>query len=82
MSSRGSNRQSLGQAVFDRLLQDQSQLSENRSASCATRQAHDRLGTVETTRDSGTLVDLSSKCAADAVVEGLRLGESKHAHRR
>ena len=36
-----------------------------------------RLGTVETSKDSGTLVDLSSKCAADAVVEGLRLGETE-----
>ncbi len=41
-----------------------------------------RLGTVEPNKVSGTLVVLSSKCAADAVVEGLRLGETRHGNRR
>jgi len=73
----------LAEPVFERLLSDQSQLSEksiNELRDIAQR-TH-RLATVETNKDSESLVELSSKCAADAVVEGLRLGEAKHSHRR
>jgi hypothetical protein len=73
----------LAEPVFERLLSDQSQLSEksiNELRDIAQR-TH-RLATVETNKDSESLVALSSKCAADAVVEGLRLGETKHTHRR
>ena len=73
----------LAEPVFERLLSDQSQLSEksiNELRDIAQR-TH-RLATVETNKDSESLVELSSKCAADAVVEGLRLGEAKHTHRR
>jgi hypothetical protein len=37
-----------------------------------------RLATVESHRDADTLVDLSSKCAVDAVVEALKLGDARH----
>lgn len=68
----------LNEAVFDRLLEDQSQLSEQsigelRSIANRTR----RLATVGETSGSETLIELSSKCAVDAVVEALRLGEVK-----
>ena len=73
----------LNEAVYERLLQDQSQLSEKaigelRDIANRTQ----RLASVESNKDSETLVELSSKCAVDAVVEALRLGEAKHAHRR
>lgn len=73
----------LAEPVFERLLQDQSQLSEKSIADLRdiANRMH-RLGTVETNKDSETLVDLSSKCAADAVVEALKLGEARQAPRR
>ena len=67
----------LAEAVLDRLLQD-SQLSEKSITELrdiATR-TH-RLA--EANGEDETLADLSRKCAVDAVVEGLRLGDSKHA---
>lgn len=72
----------LNEAVFDRLLQDQSQLSEKSIGELRdiANRTH-RLASVEVNKDSETLVELSSKCAVDAVVEALRLGEAKHAHR-
>ncbi len=73
----------LAEPVFDRLLQDQSQLSEKSISELRdiANRTH-RLATVDSNRDSETLTDLSSKCAVDAVIEGLRLGEAKHGHRR
>lgn len=72
----------LAEPVFERLLQDQSELSERSIAELRdiANRTH-RLATVESNKDSGTLVDLSSKCAVDAVVEALRLGEARYAHR-
>jgi len=70
----------LAEAVLDQLLQDQSQLSETAIGelrSIANR-AH-RLSTQES-GDRQTLTELSRKCAVDAVVEGLRLGEAKQAN--
>ena len=70
----------IAEAVLDRLLKDQEQLtdstvSELRSIANRTH----RLATVESRGvDSETLVELSQKCAVDAVVEGLRLGDAKH----
>ena len=67
----------LAETVLDRLLQDQSQLSETAISelrSIATR-AH-RLSTQEE-GERRTLAELSRKCAVDAVVEGLRLSEAK-----
>lgn len=69
----------LADAVLDRLLQDHSQLSETAISelrSIANR-TH-RLSTQES-GDRRTLSELSRKCAVDAVVEGLRLGEAKQA---
>jgi len=66
----------LSDAVFEKLLADQQRLpdtaiKELRSIASRThwlaRQAEDR--------DIAILADLSRKCAVDAVVEGLRLGE-------
>ena len=72
----------LAEPVFERLLADQSQLSEKSITELRdiANRTH-RLGTVEPSKDSETLAELSSKCAADAVVEALRLGEAKHTHR-
>ena len=72
----------LNEAVFERLLADQSQLSEKAIGELRdiANRTH-RLASVESNRDSETLVELSSKCAVDAVVEALKLGEAKHAHR-
>jgi len=69
----------LAEAVLDKLLADQSQLSETAISelrSIANR-AH-RLSTQEA-GDRQTLTELSRKCAVDAVVEGLKLGEAKQA---
>ncbi len=69
----------LSEAVLERLLQDQSQLSETAIGelrSIANR-AH-RLSAQEA-GDRQTLTELSRKCAVDAVIEGLRLGEAKRA---
>ena len=73
----------LAEPVFDRLLQDQSQLSEKAIGELRdiANRTH-RLASVEGSKDSGTLVELSSKCAADAVVEALKLGEAKYGHGR
>ncbi|HEX3676904.1 MAG TPA: PilZ domain-containing protein [Sphingomicrobium sp.] len=67
----------LAEAVLDRLLEDHGALSESAIGelrSIATR-AH-RLSTQEES-ERRTLSELSRKCAVDAVVGGLRLGESK-----
>jgi hypothetical protein len=69
------------EAVLDRLLQDQTQLSEmaiSELRSIATR-AHS-LSTQEE-GERRTLAELSRKCAVDAIVEGLRLSEAKQAGR-
>ncbi len=73
----------LAEPVFERLLQDQSQLSATSIGELRdiANRTH-RLATVESNKDSETLGELSSKCAADAVVEALRLGEAKHTPRR
>ena len=69
----------LADAVLDRLLQDHDQLPEaaiSELRAIATR-TH-RLAAQEA-GERRTLVELSRKCAVDAVVEALRLGETKHA---
>ena len=73
----------LAEPVFDRLLQDQSQLSEKSIGELRdiANRMH-RLATVEQGKDSDTLVDLSKQGAVDAVVEGLRLGEARHTSQR
>lgn len=67
----------LAEAVLDRLLEEHGPLSESAIGelrSIATR-TH-RLSTQEES-ERRTLAELSRKCAVDAVVGGLRLGESK-----
>ena len=73
----------LNEAVFERLLADQSQLSEKSIGELRdiANRTH-RLAAVESSKDSETLGELSSKCAVDAVVEALRLGEAKHSNQR
>ena len=70
----------LSEAVFERLLEDQKQLSETTITelrSIANR-TH-RLATMQENQDQETLAELSKKCAVDAVVEGLRLGDARQA---
>ena len=73
----------LAEPVLERLLQDQSQISEQTIGELRdiANRMH-RLGTSQSSKDSETLVDLSSKCAVDAVVEALKLGEARHGQRR
>ena len=73
----------LAEAVLDSLLRDQNQLSETTISELRdiANRTH-RLATIQPTGDSQTLVDLSRKCAVDAVVEGLRLSDSKPDSRR
>jgi hypothetical protein len=71
----------LAEAVLDRILQEHGALSETAIGelrAIATR-AH-RLSAQEE-GERRTLTELSRQCAVDAVVEGLRLGESKQAKR-
>jgi hypothetical protein len=71
----------LSEAVLDQLLQDQHQLSESgigQLRSIANRAHH---LSVHETGDRQTLTELSRKCAVDAVVEGLRLGETRQPKR-
>ena len=67
----------LADAVLERLLTEKQQLSEStvkELRDIATR-TH-RLSVNQANGDEQTLVELSNKCAVEAVVEGLRLGES------
>jgi len=72
----------LAEAVLERLLQDQHELSEMAISElrAIANRAHNL--SVQETEDRQTLTDLSRKCAVDAVVEGLRLGEAKHIAKR
>ena len=67
----------IAEAVLDRLLQEHGQMSETAIGElrAIASRAH-RLSTQEET-ERRTLADLSRKCAVDAVVEGLKLGEGK-----
>jgi hypothetical protein len=73
----------LAEAVFDRLVGDQSQMSEQAIGELRdiANRTH-RLASVDTGKDSDTLVELSSKCAVDAVVEAQRRVEATHTHLR
>ena len=66
----------LSEAVFESLLQDQNQLPE--SAIRELRQIASRTNSLARQAGDGDiaiLAELSRKCAVDAVVEGLRLGQ-------
>jgi PilZ domain len=67
----------LSEAVLDRLLEDHGALSESAIGElrAIANRAH-RLSTQEES-ERRTMAELSRKCAVDAVVGGLRLGESK-----
>ena len=67
----------LAEAVLDRLLQGQQQLSESsvKELRDIASRTH-RLATKQGDADTGTLAELSTKCAVEAVIEGLRLGEA------
>ena len=67
----------LAEAVLDRLLEEHGPLSE--SAIGELRSIASRTHRLSTQEESErrTLSELSRKCAVDAVVGGLRLGESK-----
>jgi hypothetical protein len=68
----------LAEAVLDRILNDQKQLSEkaiSEMRSIATR-TH-RLATIQTDEHTPVLAEISRKIAVEAVVEGLKLSETK-----
>ncbi len=68
----------LAEPVLEKLLSDQKQLSEktiSEMRSIATR-TH-RLATIQTDEHTPVLAEISRKLAVEAVVEGLKLGESK-----
>ena len=70
----------IAEPVLDRLLKDQEQSTESTISELRgiANRTH-RLATAEARgNDCETLVELSQKCAVDAVVEGLRLGDAKH----
>jgi PilZ domain-containing protein len=71
----------LSEAVLDRLLQDHGQLSETAIGELRAIATRTQRLSAQEDGDRRTLTDLSRKCAVDAVVEGLRLGESKQAKR-
>jgi hypothetical protein len=67
----------LAEPVLERLLSDQNQLSEatiNELRDIASR-TH-RLASKNKDSDAELLSELSNKCAVEAVIEGLRLGDS------
>ena len=68
----------LSEPVLDRLLQDTKQLTESTITELRdiANRTH-RLASKEGSADTTTLAELSRKCAVEAVVEGLRLGEGK-----
>jgi hypothetical protein len=69
----------LAEAVLERLLQDQQQLSETSISELRAIANRAHHLSVQEADDRQTLTELSRKCAVDAVVEGLRLGEAKQA---
>ena len=68
----------LAEAVLERLLHDQKQLTESTITELRdiANRTH-RLAAKQDSADTRTLADLSRKCAVEAVVEGLRLSETK-----
>ena len=69
----------LAEAVLEQLLQGQQQLSETSISELRSIANRAHQLSVHETEDRQTLTELSRKCAVDAVVEGLRLGEAKQA---
>jgi hypothetical protein len=67
----------LADAVLERLLADHQQLPETAISELRAIANRAHALSVQETDDRQTLTELSRKCAVDAVVEGLRLGEAK-----
>ena len=68
----------LAEAVLERLLQDQRLLSEKtiKDLRDIANRTH-RLAAKKTDEETEILAELSRKCAVEAVIEGLRLGEAQ-----
>ena len=71
----------LADAVLERLLQDQQQMSEVAIGDLRSIANRAHQLSVNEPGDRKTLTELSRKLAVEAVVEGLRLGEAKEAKR-
>jgi hypothetical protein len=71
----------IAEAVLERLLADQHQLPETAISELRSIANRAHQLSVQETEDRQTLTELSRKCAVDAVVEGLRLGETKNGPR-
>jgi hypothetical protein len=67
----------LADAVLERLLADHQQLPETAISELRAIANRAHALSVQEADDRQTLTELSRKCAVDAVVEGLRLGEAK-----
>jgi hypothetical protein len=67
----------IAEAVLERLLADQHVLSETAISELRSIANRAHALSVHETDDRQTLTELSRKCAVDAVVEGLRLGEAR-----
>jgi hypothetical protein len=67
----------LAEAVLDRLLQDQSALSETTIGELRSIATRTHRLSIQEGSDRRTLAELSRKCAVDAVVEGLKLVEKQ-----
>lgn len=69
----------LSEPVLDSLLRNQQELSESAIAELREISGRiDRLAAKDVAKDNGALADFSLKCAEDAIVEALRLGDSRH----
>ena len=68
----------LSEPVLDRLLLDTKQLTESTITELRdiASRTH-RLASKQDSADTETLAELSRKCAVEAVVEGLRLSDTK-----
>ena len=71
----------IAEAVLERLLAGQQNLSETAISELRSIANRAHALSVQEGEDRQTLTELSRKCAVDAVVEGLRLGEAKSATR-
>ena len=71
----------LAEAVLERLLQDQQQMSEVAIGDLRSIANRAHQLSVNEPDDRKTLTELSRKCAIEAVVEGLRLSEAKETKR-
>jgi hypothetical protein len=71
----------LAEAVLDRLLEGQKELSETAIGELRSIATRTHNLSMQEADDRRALSEISRQCAVDAVVEGLRLGEPKQARR-